>query len=100
MKWDNAVVGAVMALAMHLLWIPVLLLLGLFVDTGVATAIIVPLMLAPLLFIGVGQVVYVGPAFWWAKRRGLVRLAQGLLIGAGITFLLNAACWGLMASSF
>ena len=99
MRWDDAVVGALLALALHLLWVPVLLLLGLLADNGAAQEAIVPLMLAPLLFIGVAQLLYVGPAFWWTRRRGFVRLAQGLLIGAGITFLLNAACWGLIAFS-
>ena len=99
MRWDNAVVGAVLALAMHLVWLPVLLLLGLLVDSGATTEIIVPLMLAAVLFIGVTQLLYVGPAFWWARRRGYTRLAQGVLIGAGITFLLNAACWGLIGIS-
>jgi hypothetical protein len=98
-RWDNAVVGALLAFAMHLVWIPVLLALGLLADGGATQELIVPLMLAPLVFIGVAQALYVGPAFWWARRRGLSRLAQGLLIGAGITFLLNAACWGLIAIS-
>ena len=99
MRWDNAVVGALLALALHLLWVPVLLLLGLFADTGATQEVIVPLMLAPLLFIGAAQLLYVGPALWWARRRGFTKLVQGLLIGAGLTFLLNAACWGLIAVS-
>ncbi|MFD0960714.1 hypothetical protein [Paenibacillus chungangensis] len=45
-------------------------------------------------FIGIAQIVYLLPAmFIVRKRSGIV---QGLLIGAGITFLLNAACFGLL----
>jgi hypothetical protein len=97
--WENAVAGALLVFALHLLWVLVLMLLGALVDRGASTDVIVPLMLAPLLFIGASQLLYVGPAFWWARRRGFTRLAQGILIGAGITFLLNAACWGLIAVS-
>ncbi|MCU6712078.1 hypothetical protein M6D81_25600 [Paenibacillus sp. J5C_2022] len=45
-------------------------------------------------FIGIAQVVYLLPAiFIVRKKSGIV---QGLLIGAGVTFLLNAACFGLL----
>ncbi|OXM83851.1 hypothetical protein [Paenibacillus rigui] len=45
-------------------------------------------------FISVAQLVYLIPALiLFRKNKGLV---QGLLIGAGITFLLNAACFGLL----
>ena len=47
-------------------------------------------------FIGVVQIVYLIPAtLIFHKHPGIV---QGLLIGGGITFLLNAACFGLVAS--
>lgn len=47
-------------------------------------------------FIGVVQIVYAIPAILiFNKRTGIV---QGLLIGAGITFLVNAACFGLLVS--
>ena len=46
------------------------------------------------LFIGVAQLVYLIPVLiYFRKNKGMV---QGLLIGAGITFLLNAACFGLV----
>ncbi|WP_051621043.1 hypothetical protein [Paenibacillus sp. UNC451MF] len=45
-------------------------------------------------FISVAQLVYLIPALiLFRKNRGIL---QGLLIGAGITFLLNAACFGLL----
>ena len=47
-------------------------------------------------FIGIAQLIYLIPAFLiFHKKRGII---QGLLIGAGITFLLNAACFGLLIS--
>lgn len=47
-------------------------------------------------FISIAQVLYLIPAIViFRKRSGIV---QGLLIGAGITFLLNAACFGLFIS--
>ncbi|SFJ83011.1 hypothetical protein SAMN02799624_06167 [Paenibacillus sp. UNC496MF] len=47
-------------------------------------------------FISIAQLVYLIPAILvFHKKSGIV---QGLLIGAGITFLLNAACFGLLAS--
>jgi hypothetical protein len=48
---------------------------------------------APLL-IGLTQLVYMVPAIVIALRRGRTSLAKGLIIGAAVTFLLNAACWG------
>jgi hypothetical protein len=47
-------------------------------------------------FISVAQLVYLIPALIICrKNRGMI---QGLLIGAGVTFLLNAACFGLLMS--
>jgi hypothetical protein len=51
---------------------------------------------AVLVFIGVSQLVYMIPAVLIARRRGRVALAQGLALGAALTFLLNAGCWGLI----
>ncbi|HIW31300.1 MAG TPA: hypothetical protein IAA29_00785 [Candidatus Paenibacillus intestinavium] len=56
------------------------------------------LFLVPLafFFIGVVQIVYIIPAtLIFNKHPGIV---QGLWIGGAITFLLNAACFGLFAS--
>lgn len=47
-------------------------------------------------FISVVQLIYLVPALiFFRKNRGIF---QGLLIGAGVTFLLNAACFGLLIS--
>ncbi|MBI1850663.1 MAG: hypothetical protein HYR85_10005 [Planctomycetes bacterium] len=56
-------------------------------------------MVAPLL-IGASQFVYVGPALSIAGRKGWRNAVRGMWIGAGVTFLLNAACWGLVLASF
>jgi hypothetical protein len=55
--------------------------------------------LGPLPFVGVAQLLYVVPLFVLARRRGRTRLAQGLAVRAGITVLLNAACWGTVLVS-
>lgn len=48
--------------------------------------------------IGIVQVVYVLPLlFIYGKRTAVL---QGILIGAGITFLLNAACFGYVLFNF
>ncbi|GFN32301.1 hypothetical protein [Paenibacillus xylaniclasticus] len=49
-------------------------------------------------FISFAQILYLVPAILiFNKKSGIV---QGLLIGAGITFLLNVACFGLFASGY
>jgi hypothetical protein len=49
-------------------------------------------------FIGVAQLVYIIPALIICRKN--TGMVQGLLIGAGITLLLNAACFGIMTASF
>lgn len=51
-------------------------------------------------FIGLAQLLYLIPAavFAFAKKR--VGIGQGLLIGGAITFLLNAACFGVIMFNF
>lgn len=48
-----------------------------------------------LLFVGVLQLVYMLPAYLIAISRKRRLTARGLLIGATVTFLLNAACFGV-----
>ena len=50
----------------------------------------------PVKYIGLSQLVYMIPAIWIARRKGETETAKGLIIGASITFLLNAACNGLV----
>lgn len=57
-----------------------------------------PLIL-PLVLIGVSQLVYVVPAVLILRRKGRFDTVKGLWIGAGITLLLNATCFGLVLAS-
>lgn len=50
----------------------------------------------PLIYIGLSQLVYMIPVILIARHKGETETAKGLIIGASITFLLNAACNGLL----
>ncbi len=43
---------------------------------------------------GVLQLVYVVPLVLNARKKGRPNFAKGMIIGASIALLLNAACWG------
>lgn len=49
-----------------------------------------------VIFWGVTQIVYMLPAILWARSKGYFELAKGLLIAAGVCFLLNALCTGVV----
>ncbi|MNH83664.1 hypothetical protein D3C87_769390 [compost metagenome] len=49
--------------------------------------------------IGVAQLIYLIPALIIALVKKRVGIAQGLILGGVITFLLNAACFGLISIS-
>ncbi|MCM3629658.1 hypothetical protein M3194_20165 [Paenibacillus glycanilyticus] len=69
-----------------------------FLGIGILAVLHCLLFLFPIgfFFISIAQIVYLLPAILiFNKRTGIV---QGLLIGAGITFLVNAACFGLLVS--
>jgi hypothetical protein len=55
---------------------------------------------ALLAFFGIGlaQAAYVVPLLLWARTRGETATAKGIWIAAAITFLLNAACFGVLLS--
>ncbi len=59
-------------------------------DEGLYLAIL------PMIYIGLSQLVYMMPAILIFRRRGNTETAKGLVIGASLTFLLNAACNGLV----
>jgi hypothetical protein len=48
-----------------------------------------------LLGIGLVQLAWVLPMYFSYRRKGETQTANGVLLAAGITFLLNASCWGL-----
>ncbi len=46
-------------------------------------------------FAGVTQLIYMGPAFYFAKRDGASKgFLKGLILAAVLLFILNAGCWG------
>src|SRR2546429_9878923 len=49
-----------------------------------------------LLRIGVAQVLWMGPAWLHYRNKGETETAKGILVIAGIVFLLNATCWGML----
>ena len=64
----------------------------LFIDS----ALIENIPSAFLIGFGLSQSIYMGPAIYYAFKRGRPDIAKGLIIGAAVTFLLNGACWGLL----
>jgi len=50
--------------------------------------------------IGLAQLAYVTPLIIYAALKGKKKLLQGVLVAAGVTFLVNAACFGLVISSW
>lgn len=99
MRWDTLPAGVALTFALHAAVLAILFGIG-FVGTLIGWELLAGafvLALAAFFLVGVTQVLYVGPVFVAARRRGLTRLAQGLAVGAGITALLNAACWGTVA---
>jgi hypothetical protein len=79
----NVLAGFVISILLHLF--------------QVLLALITPL---SFWFIGVGQLVYIIPAIVIAKVKGETNIVKGLIIGASITFLLNAACTGLLLAAY
>ncbi len=51
------------------------------------------------LWIGLSQLVYVVPQHFAYAKRGQRACIRGLWLGAGITFLLNAGCFGIVLLS-
>src|SRR5690242_9722826 len=48
--------------------------------------------------IGIAQFVYVVPLLLWARATGERATIKGIWIAAAVTFLLNAACFGVILS--
>ena len=53
---------------------------------------------AVALGIGVAQLVWVIPAVAYFRKRNEPETAKGIVIVAGIVALLNASCWGIVAT--
>lgn len=56
--------------------------------------------LLSLFFIGLSQCLYMIPAIIYFRRSGETETEKGLIIGASITFLLNATCTAIVFRSF
>jgi hypothetical protein len=65
---------------------------------GIAEPLSVPFFAIPL-GVGLGQWLWLYPLRRMLLRKGLSETAKGLLVAGAITFLLNAACWGMLAVS-
>ena len=53
----------------------------------------------PLLGIGILQLLWIIPCYLHFRRKGQRETAKGVLIAAGIVFLLNAGCWGYLMTA-
>ena len=54
--------------------------------------------LVVILGIGIVQAAWIVPLWLHYRRAGEAETAKGLIIAAGIIFLLNASCWGVVAT--
>jgi hypothetical protein len=75
--------------------------LGMGVLVGIGATILGAIVLAVLgmvglVAIGLLQAVWMVPAYLYYRKAGESETTQGILLIAGIVFLLNAACWGLV----
>jgi hypothetical protein len=80
--------GIGLTLLLHLLQIPIAMLVS-FVSSDPYAFFV------PLIFFSLTQLVYIIPAVLIARYSGKPHIVKGLLIGAGISMLLNASCAGL-----
>jgi hypothetical protein len=76
--------------ALHIIFAGILYILYLISDKGDVTFLI------PLLLIGISQLLYMLPAILIVQGKDRPQLAKGFAVGGAITFLLNAACTGLV----
>lgn len=97
--WDRLWVGVLLTLPLHLFLLVIVAIIGgvacLFIPNSEGACLLVGFV--PLFLFGGVQLVYMLPAIVVAFATGRRNLASGLVIGAAITFFLNAACWGLLA---
>ena len=75
------------------------------VGTGVLRLLLLHLLQIPLtvvggpIWIGFSQLFYVVPQHFAFKKQGRNACIRGLWLGAGVTFLLNAGCFGIVLLS-
>jgi hypothetical protein len=79
--------GFLLGCGLHIVAIPLLLL----ISTAESSA------LGAVLFVGLAQLIYMIPAFFVAKSKGVSRdFLKGLVLSAVVVFILNAACFGIL----
>ena len=88
----SAWAGIGLTIAAHVIFQPLIALFGMIPR--------LEFLYLAFLVIGISQLVYMVPAIIISFAKGKPQLGKGFLIGAGITFLLNAACFGLIFMSF
>lgn len=84
----NVWAGLGLTVVAHIIFQPLISLLGMIPK--------MEFLFFSVFFIGLSQLVYMIPAIIIAFSQGKPQLGKGFLIGAGITFLLNAACMGMI----
>jgi hypothetical protein len=68
---------------------------------ALASLLLMVIVIGFVLFFGIGlaQLIWMIPAYRRYAKRGETETAKGLLIVAGLVFLLNATCWGVLTTS-
>src|SRR5256885_2063390 len=89
----NAWAGIGLTIVLHLIQIPIAIIF--MVISGDQ-----PYFYFPILFIGISQLIYMIPAIIIFAVNKKTHIVKGLIIGAAIVFLLNAACTGLFLGAF
>ncbi|HJQ24482.1 MAG TPA: hypothetical protein VKA60_11250 [Blastocatellia bacterium] len=82
--------GVVLTLLLHLLQLPMAMLLYVVRQDWAFFTVI---------FFGVSQVLYMIPAILYFRKQGEPQTVKGLIIGASVSFLLNATCTALVFRS-
>lgn len=94
----NAAIGVLLALVMLLLQVPLgfvaIAVARLF---GASSSEAPYAVFVPALFFGVSQLLYIVPTGVYLHIQGKTRTALGLWCTAGVLFLLNGACFGVLA---
>ncbi len=52
------------------------------------------LLLLPILFIGITQIIYLLPAYFYFSKKGRSEVGKGIIVGGLITFMVDGACSG------
>jgi hypothetical protein len=52
------------------------------------------ILVAPFLFLGIVQIIYLLPAYFYFARKGRSEVCKGILVGGLVSFMLNGACSG------